>query len=41
MAVSDLVFEMISIMVKDPGLKGPKVDTALPRLPKLSMKTRD
>jgi agmatinase len=34
LAASDLVFEMISIMVKNPGFDGPEVEIAEPRLPK-------
>jgi hypothetical protein len=41
LAASDLVFEMISIMVKNPGFEGPNVEVAKPRLPKLNMKARD
>jgi hypothetical protein len=41
LAASDLVFEMISIMVKNPGFQGPEVEVAQPRLPKVNMKTRD
>ena len=37
LAASDLVFEMISIMVKNPGFEGPKVDRAEPRLPKINI----
>ena len=36
LAASDLVFEMISIMVKNPGFEGPKVEIAKPRLPKVT-----
>ena len=36
LAASDLVFEMLSIMVKNPGFDGPKVDKAEPRLPKIN-----
>ena len=42
LAASDLVFEMISIMVKNPGFEGPIVEIAEPRLPKLGTnKKRD
>ena len=34
LAASDIVFEMISIMVKNPGFEGPKVEIAEPRIPK-------
>jgi agmatinase len=34
LAASDLVFEMVSIMVKNPGFAGPNVEIAEPRLPK-------
>jgi hypothetical protein len=37
LAASDLVFEMISIMVKNPGFEGPEVDIAKPRLPKATV----
>jgi agmatinase len=41
LAAADLAFEMISIMVKNPGFEGPKVDVAKPRLPKLTSTKRD
>jgi hypothetical protein len=31
LAASELVFEMISIMVKNPGFEGPKVEAQPPR----------
>lgn len=40
LAASDLVFEMISIMVKNPGFEGPEVDIAKPRLPKATVGTK-
>ena len=40
LAASDLVFEMISIMVKNPGFEGPEVDVAKPRLPKATVGTK-
>ena len=40
LAASDLVFEMISIMVKNPGFEGPNVEIAEPRLPKVKVATR-
>ena len=40
LAASDLVFEMISIMVKNPGFEGPEVDIAKPRLPKVTAGTK-
>lgn len=40
LAASDLVFEMISIMVKNPGFEGPEVDIAKPRLPKANVATK-
>jgi len=38
LATSDLVFEMISIMVKNPGFEGPEVDIAAPRVPNAKSK---
>lgn len=35
LAASDLLFEMISIMVKNPGFEGPQVEIAEPRLPRV------
>ena len=40
LAASDLVFEMISIMVKNPGFEGPEVEIAKPRLPKANVVTK-
>ena len=40
LAASDLVFEMISIMVKNPGFEGPNVEIAEPRLPKVRVATK-
>lgn len=40
LAASDLVFEMISIMVKNPGFEGPNVEIAEARLPKVSKTTK-
>ena len=40
LAASDLAFEMISIMVKNPGFKGPRVEVAEPRLPKANFNAR-
>jgi hypothetical protein len=37
LAASDLVFEMISIMVKHSGFEDPKVDITKPRLPKINI----
>ena len=37
LAASDLVFEMLSIMVKNPGFEGPKVDIAEPRSSKVKV----
>jgi hypothetical protein len=40
LAAVDLVFEMISIMAKNPGFKGPQVEIVRPRLPKVKMQTK-
>jgi len=40
LAASDLAFEMISIMVKNPGFEGPKVEIAQPRLPKVALNSK-
>jgi len=42
LAAADIVFEMISIMVKNPGFEGPVVEAPEPRIPKYKRgKSRD